>query len=102
MTMAALGGEITIPTIDGGSAKVAVPESTQFEDRFRLKGKGMSIMRSGGRRGDMYIHIAVEIPMKLSKKQRELLELFDQEEKRGTWPKVDDFFRGIRNIWKDK
>ena len=55
MTTAILGGDVEVPVIDGTKAKVSIPQGTQNLDKFRLRGKGMSIMRSGGRRGDMYI-----------------------------------------------
>ena len=63
-------------TIQG--QKVTIPAGTQTDDKFRLKGKGMTVMRSGGRRGDMYIHCNVEVPVKLNKKQKKLLREFDE------------------------
>lgn len=101
MTIASLGGDVEVPVIDGTRAKVAVPSGTQTDDRFRLKGKGMKVMRSGGRRGDMYIHAAVEIPVKLSKKQRELLEEFDKLDGRGTNPKAESFIDKVRGFWAE-
>lgn len=101
MTKAALGGSVEIPTIDGGKAKVTIPEGTQSGDRFRLKGKGMSIMRAGGRRGDMYIHAVVETPVKLSKKQKELLKEFEEEERKGSSPQVEKFFKTVKKFWEE-
>lgn len=101
MTTAALGGEIEVPVIDGTMAKVTVPAGTQNEDRFRLKGKGMTIMQSGGRKGDMYIHASVEIPIKLSKKQCELLEQFNELDGRGTNPKAENFVDKVRKLWAE-
>ncbi|MAR56334.1 MAG: molecular chaperone DnaJ, partial [Rickettsiales bacterium] len=77
-TSAALGGSIEVPTIEGGRVKVNIPAGTQSGHQFRLRGKGMSILRSQSR-GDMYIEVVVETPVKLSKKQKELLEQFEAE-----------------------
>lgn len=102
MTTAALGGPIEVPTIDGGRAKVTVPEGTQTGRQFRLRGKGMSVLRSP-QRGDMYIQVQVETPVSLTKKQRDLLEQFAQEssgddhshhhpESHGFFARVKEFF----------
>ena len=72
MTAAALGGEIEVPTIDGKKARVSMPEGTQTGKQFRLKGKGMPVLRSN-QAGDMYIQVTVETPVNLSRRQRELL-----------------------------
>ncbi len=80
MATAALGGGIEIPTIDGSRAKVQVPPGTQTGQQFRLKGKGMSVLRTAAR-GDMYAEIVVETPVNLSKKQKELLQQFHDEGK---------------------
>lgn len=101
MTKASLGGSVEVPTIDGGKAKVTIPEGTQSSDRFRLRGKGMTVMRSGGRRGDMYIHAIVETPVKLSKEQKELLKEFEELEKKGSNPQVDKFFKTVKKFWED-
>jgi molecular chaperone DnaJ len=101
MTTAALGGDVEVPVIDGTRAKVTIPAGTQSSDKFRLKGKGMTIMRAGGRRGDMYIHCNVEVPVKLSKKQKDLLKEFAELDGRGTNPKVESFLKKAKNIWAD-
>ena len=75
-----LGGGIEIPAIDGSRAKVQIPAGTQTGQQFRLKGKGMSVLRST-QRGDMYAEIVVETPVNLTKKQKELLEQFEAEGK---------------------
>jgi molecular chaperone DnaJ len=102
MTQAALGGEIEVPAIDGTGAKVKIPAGTQTGDQFRLRGKGFSVLRSV-QRGDMYIQVAVETPQNLTRRQRELLEEFEQEAKshttgspehEGFFAKVKDFFEG--------
>ena len=102
MTTAALGGEIEIPTIDGGRTKVKVPSGTQTGQQFRLRGKGMSILRSQGR-GDMYIEMAVETPVNLSRKQKELLEEFRKAggEGKPTNPETEGFFSKVKEFWDD-
>ena len=104
MTQAALGDQIEIPTIDGSKAKVTIPAGTQTCQQFRLKGKGMSVLRSTAR-GDMFVEIAVETPANLTRKQRELLEQFDAEsranaktspESEGFFARVKEFFEGGR------
>ncbi len=75
MTDAALGAEIEVPTIDGGKSKVKIPAGTQSGKQFRLKGKGMPIIRSDDY-GDLYLETNVIIPETLSKEQKDLLEKF--------------------------
>lgn len=103
MTTAVLGGEIEVPTIDGSRAKVSIPEGSQNGDTLRLKGKGMKVMRSGGRRGDMYIHTSIEMPVKLNKKQKELLKEFEDSSsaEKGHSPKVESFFKKVRELWEE-
>ncbi len=99
MTTAALGGSIEAPTIDGTRVKVSIPEGTQSGHQMRLRGKGMSVLRSG-HRGDMYIHTQVETPVKLNKKQKDLLKEF---EKSGghTSPESEGFFAKVKEFWDD-
>lgn len=99
MTTAALGGSIEVPTVDGTRAKVNIPEGTQSGGQFRLKGKGMSVLRRSGR-GDMYIHILVETPMNLSSKQKELLQEFESLDKgKKTNPQTAGFFDKMKRFW---
>ncbi|GAB2177854.1 molecular chaperone DnaJ [Dongia sp. agr-C8] len=100
MTTAALGGQIEIPTIDGSKAKVSVPAGTQTGQQFRLKGKGMSVLRSPAR-GDMFVEIAVETPANLTKKQRDLLEQFDAESRANakTSPESEGFFARVKEFF---
>lgn len=102
LTQAALGGDVEVPVIDGSRAKVKVTPGTQTGDQFRLRGKGFSVLRSAAR-GDMYIQVAVETPLHLTKRQRELLEEFEAEaeghkhgspETEGFFAKVAAFFDG--------
>lgn len=103
MSVAVLGGSIEVPTIDGNPAKVTIPEGTQSGGKFRLKGKGMSRMRSSSR-GDMYIHVSLETPVKLTKKQRELMEEFSKLEavERGNNPESEGFFKKVSNFFGGK
>ena len=101
MADAALGGEIEVPTIDGGRAKVKVPEGTQAGQRFRLRGKGMPVLQAN-QRGDMYIEIAVETPVKLTKRQKELLEEFRKEGGgKNQNPQTEGFFSKVKEFWDD-
>jgi molecular chaperone DnaJ len=90
-----------VPTIDGGRAKIAVPEGTQSDRRFRLKGKGMSVMRSAAR-GDMYVEVGVETPVNLTKRQQELLREFEAEShNEKTSPESEGFFARVKEFWDD-
>jgi molecular chaperone DnaJ len=100
MTSAALGGAIDVPTIEGGKANVKINSGTQTGDKFRLKGKGMSVMQSGGRRGDMYIHVIVETPVNLSKRQKELLQEFSEADT-DNQPEAEGFFQKVKEFWTD-
>ena len=101
MTCAALGGEIELPTIDGGRTKVKIPGGSQTGRRMRLRGKGMSVLRSG-QRGDMYVELAVETPSQLNAKQRDLLEEF---RKAGgdddCSPESSGFLDKAKRFWED-
>ncbi|WP_208279764.1 molecular chaperone DnaJ [Massilia oculi] len=97
---AALGGEIEVPTLTG-KVSFTVPEGTQTGKTFRLKGKGIKNVRSGYT-GDLFCHVAVETPVKLTDKQKELLREFDRltveggakhsPQSKGWMDKVKDFF----------
>ena len=80
-TTAALGGEIAVPTL-GGEAAIDLPEGTQTGKQFRLRGKGIKGVRSSFP-GDLYCHITVETPVKLSEHQRKLLKDLDESLKKG-------------------
>jgi molecular chaperone DnaJ len=102
MITATIGGEIEVPSIDGHKVRVTIPEGTQSGKQFRLKGKGMSILRSSSR-GDMYIQTQVETPVGLTKRQKELLQEFASlEEKSHSSPLSEGFFAKIKEFWGDK
>jgi molecular chaperone DnaJ len=99
MVTAALGGTIEVPTIDGGRAKVKIPEGTQTNRQFRLKDKGMTILRHSNR-GDMYIHAFVETPVNLTKKNKEILKEFEKNTKNTqTNPQSEGFFAKVKEFW---
>jgi molecular chaperone DnaJ len=101
MTTAALGGQIEVPSIDGSRSRVTIPAGTQSGHQFRLRGKGMSVLRSPAR-GDMLIEAVIETPVSLSKRQQELLREFETEsEKSKSSPQSDGFFAKVREFWDD-
>jgi len=100
MSIAALGGTIEVPTIEGGRAEVKLPPGTQTGQQFRLKGKGMSMMRSTAR-GDMYIELFVETPVHLSKKQQDLLKEFAGKDPQANSPESQGFFKKVKEFWGD-
>ena len=99
---AILGGEIEVPTIDGKKARLTIPAGTQSETQFRLRGKGMSILRQS-RRGDMYVETNVEIPVNLTSKQKSILSEFEKEGgiSKSHSPKSQSFFKKIKEVWED-
>ncbi len=98
MARAALGGSIEVPSIDGEKAKVKIPESTQTGRQFRLRGKGMPVMRSS-QVGDMYIQVAVETPQNLSRRQRELLTEFESLSSTENHPESHGFFSRAKEFF---
>ncbi|WP_448191794.1 molecular chaperone DnaJ [Azospirillum sp. sgz301742] len=102
MVTAALGGTVEVPSIDGTKAKITVPPGTQSGHQFRLKSKGMSVLRSP-HRGDMYIQAMVETPMNLNKRQQELLREFEKAggKEGGTNPQSEGFFAKVKELWED-
>jgi molecular chaperone DnaJ len=100
-TTAALGGAIEVPTVEGSRTRVTVPAGTQSGHQFRLRGKGMTVLRSAVR-GDMYIQAIVETPVNLNKRQQELLREFEQAgENRKTNPESEGFFARVKEFFED-
>ncbi len=97
MTTAALGGEVEVPTIDGGRARVKIPAGSQSGRQMRLRGKGMPALR-GGPAGDMYIELVVETPVNLTSRQKELLREFEKLSKDNN-PKSKNFFSKVKTFW---
>jgi len=101
MTTAALGGNIEVPTLEPNRAKLTIPPGTQAGHQFRLRAKGMPVMRGGGR-GDMYVEAVVETPMNLTSRQRELLEEFEKAgSRKQTSPESEGFFAKVKELWDD-
>jgi molecular chaperone DnaJ len=100
LTTAALGGQFDVPTVDGGKTRVKVPDGSQSGKQFRLRGKGMSVLRSK-QRGDMYIQIAVETPTNLTKRQRELLQEFEKQSSADNNPQSHGFFAKMRDFFEN-
>ncbi len=99
MTTAAIGGTVEVPTISGGKAKVTIPAGTQGGRQFRLRGKGMPILRSRAQ-GDMYIQTHVETPINLTKKQKELLKELEGELTESNSPETKSFFSKVKSFWE--
>ncbi|MEM6304943.1 MAG: molecular chaperone DnaJ [Pseudomonadota bacterium] len=97
MSTAALGGSIEVPTIDGGRGRVQVPSGSQSGRQMRLRGKGMPALRGGGT-GDMIIELAVETPVNLTSRQKELLREFDEIAADNN-PESNSFFSSVKNFW---
>ena len=99
MTTAALGGSFEVTTLDGSQARVKVPDGTQNAKQFRLKGKGMPILRQP-QVGDLYIQVAIETPQNLSKRQRELLEEFEKLSSQDNNPQSAGFFSRMKDFFE--
>ncbi len=97
---AALGGEIEIPTLDG-QAKIRIPAETQTGQVFRLRNKGIRPVR-GSVTGDLYCHVAVETPVKLTARQKELLREFEsisQTDPAAHTPRSKGFFDKVKEFF---
>ena len=97
---AALGATVEVPTIDGGKAKVKIPAGTQNGRQFRLREKGMPIMRNKNY-GDLYIQAVTEVPVSLTKEQKKLLEQFKKLEDTKTNPIMKDFIEKAKRFWRN-
>ncbi len=97
ITTAALGGEVEVPTIDGGKSRVKVPAGAQTGKQMRLRAKGMPALRGGGV-GDMLIELAVETPVNLTTRQRDLLREFEQLSAENN-PEGSSFFTKVKGFW---
>jgi molecular chaperone DnaJ len=98
LVTAALGGEVEVPTMDGGTSAVKVSEGTQSGRRFRLAHKGMPVLRSK-QTGDMYVQVIVETPQKLTKRQKELLREFEKLSSKETQPESSGFFNRVKDFF---
>ena len=98
MTTAALGGQIEVPTVEGGRTRVKIPEGTQAGRQFRLRGKGMPVLRSKVV-GDMYIQVEVETPKNLTRKQKDILKEFERASTESTNPESSGFFARVKEFF---
>lgn len=94
---AALGAEITVPTLDG-KVKFKIHEGTQPNDEFKLVGKGIAKLRGSGR-GDQFVKVNIEVPKNLSKEQRQLLEQFDNSTSDKNYKKRKGFFDKLKDMF---
>lgn len=100
MTTAALGGDLEAPTIEGGRVSISVPEGAQTAKRFRVKGKGMTRLNQKGR-GDLFVEIAVETPVNLTARQKELLREFCEAGGEDCNPSSSGFFKRAKKFWEN-
>lgn len=98
MVSAALGGEIEVPSIDGGRSRVRVPQGSQSGRQMRLRGKGMPALRGPGI-GEMYIELMVETPVNLTGDQEDLLRQFEESCKKTNNPNASGFFDKVKSFW---
>ncbi len=97
MIQAALGDEITVPSLEE-PIKYKIPAGTQPGQQFQIKGKGAPDLNTG-KRGNLFIIIKVEIPKKLTKKQKELLKAFRKEQKKDQHPLINEYINKIKNLF---
>ena len=98
MVQAALGGDIKVRAVDGAELKVRVEEGTQSGRQFKIKGRGMPVLRSR-EFGDLYIQANVETPQNLTKRQKELLAEFENESTHKTHPESAGFFAKMKEFF---
>ncbi len=99
-TTAALGGTIEVPCLDGKPATIKVPSGTQSGGHVRVRGRGMPVLNGYGA-GDVVVQLDLETPVKLGKRQRELLEELQALETRDSCPKSTGFFAKLKGAWED-
>jgi molecular chaperone DnaJ len=99
-TTASLGGEITIPGLDGVKHVINIPEGIQSGKQLRQRGAGMPVLQGRGK-GDLVVQIDVETPTRLSAKQKELLREFQETETGDESPQSRGFFDRVKEIWDD-
>ena len=98
MAKASLGGEVEVPTIDGGRSRVRIPAGSQSGRQMRLKGKGMPAIKTV-QKGDMFIEMAVETPVNLTARQKELLQEFEELSEDNN-PETNSFFSSVKPFWE--
>jgi len=98
LVTAALGGQIEVPTVNGERTRMKIPEGTETSKQFRLKGKGMPVLRSKAM-GDMYVQVEVETPKNLSRRQKDLLKDFEKASNDKTNPDSTGFFKKAKDFF---
>ncbi len=98
-TQAALGAEVTVPTIDG-NVTYRIPEGTQPGDVLRLRGKGVQRLQRDGR-GDMMVRVIIEVPKRLNKQQRELLQKLDEQMNEKNFEKKESFADKLKKFGEE-
>ena len=98
MAKASLGGEVEVPTIDGGRSRVRIPAGSQSGRQMRLKGRGMPAIKTV-QKGDMFIEMAVETPVNLTARQKELLQEFEELSEDNN-PETNSFFSSVKTFWE--
>ncbi len=98
MVTAALGGDIEVPTIDGGRSRVKIPTGSQTGRQMRLRNKGMPALRGGGQ-GDMFLELSVETPVNLTARQKEILQDFELSVEENNNPESTSFFQNVKKFW---
>jgi len=99
MAKAAMGGSIEVPTIDGGRGRVQIPAGSQSGRQMRLRAKGMPALRGNGV-GDMFIELAVETPVNLTARQKEILAEFEDLSEDNN-PESKTFFSSVKSFWEN-
>ncbi|MCQ2749532.1 MAG: molecular chaperone DnaJ [Clostridia bacterium] len=97
-TDAALGGEVVVPTVDGKVA-YTIKEGTQSGTKFRLKGKGIPSLRNSSVRGDEFVIVNVEVPTRLTAKQKDLLKQFDAQTTDDTYQERKQFNNKVKRMY---
>jgi molecular chaperone DnaJ len=97
MTVAVLGGELEVPTIDGNRSKINIPAGTQSGEKFKLRSKGMNILRQS-KRGDMIVHVMVETPVNLTPEQKEVMKQFNDLQEKEAHPKTTSFMDKVKDF----
>ncbi|MBO9577005.1 MAG: molecular chaperone DnaJ [Sphingobium sp.] len=99
-TLAALGGSIQVPGLDGKSHDIRIPAGIQSGKQVRQRGAGMPVLNARGQ-GDLVMQIDVETPTRLSARQKELLEEFRSTETGEECPETSGFFSKLKGMWGD-
>ncbi|RYD26553.1 MAG: molecular chaperone DnaJ, partial [Verrucomicrobiaceae bacterium] len=97
-SIAALGGELKVPTLDGQSS-IKIPVGTQGGTVFRLRGKGIAALSGGGRKGDLNVRVQVEVPTKLNSSQQEKLREFSESIGDHNSPMQESFFQKAKRFF---